>query len=150
MNLKNIYSKINNCLDRLYDYEDCSGHIDLVNEMSECIDLLSGYFGVRIFKIDIGPFKKDEMIYIMQDEYGAWIESIDWDDDRTIDLFDDSISTIPFKDWFYPIPEPSVDVIPVLTGKKTVDEVVEETVNRVNYLVDKTNKLSIKDEIFDF
>ena len=148
MNLKNIYNKINKCLDKLYDYEDSSGHIDLVNEMSECIDLLSGYFGIRIFKIDIGPFKKDEMIYIMQDESGAWIESIDWDDNRVMDLFDYPESNI--DDWFYPIPELPVDVNQILTGEKTVDEAVEETVNRVNYLVDKTNKLSIKDEIFDF
>lgn len=109
MNLKNIYNKINNCLDKLYDYEDYSGHLDLVNEMSECIDLLGGFFGVRMFKMDVGPFKKDEMVWITQDEGGVWVNAIDDDDNRVIDLFDYRESNI--DDWFYPIPESPVDVI---------------------------------------
>ena len=102
MNLKNIYNKVNNCLDKLYDYEDYSGHIDLVNEISECIDLLGGFFGVRMLKIDIGPFKKSEMVWITQDEAGAWVNAIDDNDNRVIDLFDYPDSNI--DDWFYPIP----------------------------------------------
>lgn len=102
MNLKNIYNKINNCLDKLYDYEDYSGHIDLVNEISECIDLLGGLFGVRILKIDIGPFKKGEMVWITQDEAGTWVNAIDDNDNRVMDLFDYPESNI--DDWFYPIP----------------------------------------------
>lgn len=141
MNLKNIYNKINNCLDKLYNYEDYSGHIDLVNEMSECIDLLGAFFGVRKLKMDLGPFKKDEMICIAQDEWGAWIHALDNDDNRVIDLFEYSEPNI--DDWFYPIPEPPVNVIPLLTGEKTVDEVAKETVNRINYLIEK-------DSIFDF
>lgn len=106
MNLKNIYNKINSCLDKLYDYEDYSGHINLVNEISECIDLLGGFFGVRMLKMDIGPFKKDELIWINQDESGVWINAIDNNDNRVIDLFDYPESNI--DDWFYPIPKEKI------------------------------------------
>lgn len=112
-NLKNIYNKINNCLDKLYNYDDCSRHIDLVNEMSECIDLLSGFFCIRMLKVDIGPFKKDEMVYIHQDEAGAWMDTLDNNDKRCIDLFD--YLGVNIEDWFYSIPEPPVD-----TGEKTI------------------------------
>lgn len=102
MNLKSIYDKINKCLDKLYDYEEYSGNIDSVNEISECIDLLGAYFGVRTLKIDVGPFKKDEMVLITQDESGAWVNAIDYDDKRVIDLYDYMGSNI--DDWFYSIP----------------------------------------------
>lgn len=105
MKLKNIYNKINNCLDKLYDYEDYSGHIELVKEMSKCIDLLSGFFGIRILRMDIGPFKKDEMVWIIQDESGAWIQAID--NNRTMDLLSYLKSTV--DDWFYPMPNDDSD-----------------------------------------
>lgn len=108
-NLKNVYDNIFQCLVDLYDFDMLSGYQDLVNELSEQIDLLGAYFGVRMLKTDVGPFKKDEMVYITQDEAGAWINSIDYNDKRTLDLFDESIKS-SIDDWFYPIPEPPVDV----------------------------------------
>lgn len=100
MNLKDIYNKINNCLDKLYDYEDCSDHIDLANEMNECIDLLGGFFGVRMLKTDIGPLKKDEMVWVTPDEAGIWAKALD-DDNRIIDLID--YPEFNIDDLFYPI-----------------------------------------------
>lgn len=140
MNLKKIYDKINKSLDKLYDYENYSGHIDLVNEISEYIDLLGAYFGVRILKMDIGPFKKNEKVLITQDESGAWVNAIDDNDKRVMDLFDYLESNI--DDWFYPIPEPPVDVNQLLTGEKSVDEIAVDAAKRANYLISK--------EIFDF
>lgn len=139
MDLKNIYNRINNCLDKLYDYDDYSGHINLVNEISECIDLLGGFFGVRTLKINIGPFKKDETVWVTQDEAGTWVNAID--DNRTIDLYDYQESNIDdIEDWFYSTPEPPVDACQLLAGEKTIEEIVGETENRVNYLVNKSLK----------
>lgn len=44
------------------------------------------FFGVRMLKKDFGPFKHGDMIYIVQDENGAWIYDFDTNQNRACEI----------------------------------------------------------------
>lgn len=98
-NLKDIYNKINEDLDALYDFDTLSGYQELVRDLSNLIEILGEFFGVRRLNRDVGPFKKNELVRIEQDESGAWLRSIDYNDKRNVDLYDHFNENV--DDWFW-------------------------------------------------
>lgn len=149
-NLKDIYNKINEELDALYDFDMMSGYQELVRELSKSIEMLGEFFGVRMLNRDIGPFKKNEMVCIEQDESGAWLRSIDFNDKRNIDLYDHLNENV--DDWFYPVSEEKSGILDsaceILEGKKTVVEATEDFVNKLEKAI--AEELRRYNSKFDF
>lgn len=100
INLKDIYQEIWKYLDKLYDAADEYGFdYDLVNNLSTQIDLLGKHFGIRKLKVDVPPFKKDEMVRIEDGVVVPYLTSLDRHDDRYLDIFYTPVEEI--EGWFY-------------------------------------------------
>lgn len=97
INLKNIYQKIEENMTILHETAEDN---DVINSLDKQIHLLYKYFGIHKLKVDVPPFKKDEIVQLDSDLSGDYLISLDRNDKRYVDVFQAQIEA-PIYKWFY-------------------------------------------------
>lgn len=88
-NLQSIILNIEEELNYFNRFDISVNYQNHVKNLREQFKEFKEYVGIRELKQDIGPFHRGELVLCTQDEGGAWITSLDSENRRVHDMFDE-------------------------------------------------------------